>query len=270
MTRAILVLSALLLNAHRAWANNPISDFAFANGGFSAAMAAAPMWYMPSGTCMPSAAEDGHGHQTNGVDTDNCNINKLNSGCPPEPRWQGRGTHYANIPGEPFAQIPTYYNVVHCNGDSSGGDESWRIVYYVYFKKDTGHMSDWEGVVLRFIKRNGGWFRESAIMEQDGHHVHIAWGDLNDTFDDVGDQGSFTNKNRNHPKLYFGKFHHSVHSDWYTDAFKNTCPPTSGTDWRNDDYQFWARDNLRHVNNLNPNWQWGAADSPRNMDVCSF
>lgn len=110
--------------------------------------------------------ENGHGQQTNGVNTDNCNIGKLNSGCPPEPQWWGSGTHYANIPGEPFWQIPTYFNVVHCNGDSAGGDESWRIVYYVYFKKDTGHMSDWEGVVLRFIRGGGGWIRESAILEQ--------------------------------------------------------------------------------------------------------
>lgn len=27
-------------------------------------------------------------------------------------------------------------------------------------------MSDWEGVVQRFIRGNGGWIRESAIMEQ--------------------------------------------------------------------------------------------------------
>ncbi|KAJ2982931.1 hypothetical protein NQ176_g1060 [Zarea fungicola] len=220
-------------------------------------------------TAILEKLENGHGQQTNGVNTDNCNIGKLNSGCPPEPQWWGSGTHYANIPGEPFWQIPTYFNVVHCNGDSAGGDESWRIVYYVYFKKDTGHMSDWEGVVLRFIRGGGGWIRESAILEQDGHHPHVAWSQINDTFDDENDQGQFTNRNRNHPKFYFGKFHHSVHYDWY-DGFKNTCPPSSADEFRNTDYQFWARDHLRHVSVLDPNWSWGAADSPRNMDVCGY
>lgn len=162
-----LSLLAIFLCAQTAWANNPIPDHYLTDGnGFQAAYAAAPMWYMSSGSCLPSAAEDGRGAQTNGVDPDYCNVSKLNSGCPPEPAWQGAQTYYGNIPGEPFKAVPTYYNVVHCNGDSSGGDESWRILYYLYFKKDTGHKSDWEGVVQRFIRGDGGWIRESAIMEQ--------------------------------------------------------------------------------------------------------
>lgn len=97
------IVPLLLLAAKAALANTPIavSDFT-TNGGLAAAMAAAPMWYMASGTCMPSAAEDGEGNQTNGVDADNCNINALANGCPQQPPWQGANTFYGNVSGEPF------------------------------------------------------------------------------------------------------------------------------------------------------------------------
>ncbi|KAI1091411.1 hypothetical protein F5B19DRAFT_458936 [Rostrohypoxylon terebratum] len=70
--------------------------------------------------------------------------------------------------------------------------------------------------------------------------------------------------------MYFGKWHHSAHTDWHTTTFKNTCPPTSGDDFRNADYQFKAVDNLRHVSVLNPSWNWGKASSPANIDACNF
>ncbi|KAL6694412.1 hypothetical protein J3F84DRAFT_43638 [Trichoderma pleuroticola] len=263
----------LLLAAKTALGNTPIavSDFT-ENGGLAAAMAAAPMWYMASGTCMPSAAEDGQGNQTNGVDADNCNINALAHGCPQQPPWQGANTFYGNVEGEPFSTIPTYWASTFCNGDSSGSDPSYRIIYYVYFKKDTGHKSDWEGIVVRFTSPDGGntYVRESVIMEQDGNHVHISWSDVNDTFQGDDDWQAFAQKNLDHGKFYFGKFHHSVHQDWYTAAFKNTCPPLSADDYRNSDYQFWAANNLRPVSVLNPNWAWGKADSPANQNICSY
>lgn len=84
------------------------------------------------------------------------------------------------------------------------------------------------------------------------------------------DYQKFQQKNKDHPKIYFGKWHHSAHSDWHTTTFKNTCPPTSGDDFRNADYQFWARNNLRHTSVLDPNWKWGKATSPANIDICSF
>lgn len=195
------VVPLLLLAAKSALANTPIaaSDFS-QNGGLAAAQAAAPMWYMASGTCMPSAAEDGEGNQTNGVDADNCNINALAHGCPQQPTWQGANTFYGNVAGEPFGTIPTYWKAGYCSGDSS-----WRIIYYVYFKKDTGHKSDWEGIVIKFTSPDGGntYVRDSVNMEQgmsclrppsdacdcshancavDGNHPSISWSDVNDTF----------------------------------------------------------------------------------------
>lgn len=161
MKASQVISSALLMGAQTVLANNAIPGSFFTdNNGLSAAEAAAPMWYMPSGTCMPSAAEDGQGHQTNGVTNDNCNINKLASGCPQQPEWQGTNTFYGNVAGEPFGTIPTYWSVKKCGDD-------WKIIYYVYFKKDTGHKSDWEGAVVKF-RNNGGdtWVRDSVTMEQ--------------------------------------------------------------------------------------------------------
>jgi len=264
--KSFALASLALLGAKTALANNPISSSDFNNnGGLAAAQAAAPMWYMASGTCMPSAAEDGQGHQTNGVDTDNCNIDKLSNGCPPQPAWQGTNTFYGNVAGEPFGTIPTYWAAKQCGS-------RWRIIYYVYFKKDTGHKSDWEGVVVNFDSADGGntYTRTSVTQEQDGNHPTTNWGDINDTFDGDNDWPAFQQKNRDHPKIYFGKWHHSAHTDWHTTTFKNTCPPNSDDDFRNGDYQFWGANNLRPASVLNPSWDWGKATSPANIDVCSF
>ena len=84
------------------------------------------------------------------------------------------------------------------------------------------------------------------------------------------DWQNFQQRDRDHGKFYFGKFHHSVHQDWYTQAFKNTCPPTSGTDFRNADYQFWSYWNLRHTSVLDRNWDWGKASSPAVIDICNY
>lgn len=80
---------------------------------------------------MPSAAENGNGQQTNGVNADHCNINKLHEGCPAEPQWLGPNTPYNKISGEPFyPNIPTYFKTQYCSDI-----REWRILYYVYFKK---------------------------------------------------------------------------------------------------------------------------------------
>ncbi|KAE9363940.1 hypothetical protein N431DRAFT_489764 [Stipitochalara longipes BDJ] len=236
------------------------------NYGYNAALIAAPLWHMASGTCMPSAAEDGQGHQTNGVDTDNCNINKLGHNCPPQPAWSGPNTGYYNIPGEPFANIPTYFKTQYCSNLNQ-----WRVLYYVYFKKDTGHKSDWEGAVVVYEQSGESWVGTSIFMEQDGSHPSIPWGSIPNTFDGTDDWEQDGNTNRGRPKLYFGKWHHSVHQNMYTAAFKNTCPPTSDTDFRNNDYQFWSYWNLRSAEEYLPtSWDWGKANSPSTIDLCNY
>jgi hypothetical protein len=84
------------------------------------------------------------------------------------------------------------------------------------------------------------------------------------------DWSEFGNKSRDHAKFYFGKWHHSVHPGWHTGTIKDTCPPNSADDFRNDDYQFWSLRNLRHTDVLNDDWVWGQADPPNKIDVCSY
>ncbi|EFY84748.1 hypothetical protein MAC_09192 [Metarhizium acridum CQMa 102] len=188
-------------------ANNGLPGNAFTNNnGLAAAKAAAPMWCMPSGTCMPPAAEDGQGHQTNGVDADNCNIGK----------------------------------------------------------KDTGHKSDWEGIVVSFSDNgDNNWVRDTVKMEQDGNHKQINWGGINDTFDGLGDWQISSRKTATMESSTLESF---------TTLFTKTdaCPPNSENDFRNGDYQFWAKNNLRHVSVLNPSWNWGKASSPVDIDLCTY
>jgi hypothetical protein len=84
------------------------------------------------------------------------------------------------------------------------------------------------------------------------------------------DWQNWLQKNRNHPKIYFGKWHHSAHIDWHDNSFKDTCPPDSANDFRNADYQFWALNNLRHTSVLHGDWNWGKATAPNYIDVCSY
>jgi hypothetical protein len=80
------------------------------------------MWHFASGSCLSSAAEDGQGHQTNGVDVDVvlCGFNeRQDEGCPGDSSWQGYNTFYHGAPGEPFDIVPTYFASKKC------GDGSW-------------------------------------------------------------------------------------------------------------------------------------------------
>jgi hypothetical protein len=80
------------------------------------------MWHFASGSCLSSAAEDGQGHQTDGVDVPVvlCGINqKQDEGCPGDSSWQGFNTFYHGAAGEPWDVVPTYYASRKC------GDGSW-------------------------------------------------------------------------------------------------------------------------------------------------
>jgi len=83
---------------------------------------------MASGSCLPSAAEDGMGHQTNGVSpgSGECLVGaNLGNGCPGDNSFRGSNVFYGNVAGEPFENIPTYWAVRKC------GDGSWVCLYFV-------------------------------------------------------------------------------------------------------------------------------------------
>lgn len=107
MKSILYVKAAILALTTVVRANDPVPGSFFRNNnGFQAAQLAAPAWYMADGTCMASAAEDGHGNQMGGLDADNCNILKLNNHCPQQPPSTGQSTVYHNIPGQPWEFVP--------------------------------------------------------------------------------------------------------------------------------------------------------------------
>lgn len=137
---------------------------------------------MPMGTCMPSAAEDGAGHQTHGATVYSPRLitNTLDDGCPVPPQWYGARTEYRDVDGEPFEDIPTYFKVAKCEHD-----QSWRVLYSVYFKADATHKSDWEGAMVIWRSSDGGnwWTRDSIRMARHQKQTEVAWEDLPNTYD---------------------------------------------------------------------------------------
>jgi hypothetical protein len=145
------------------------------------------MWHMSSGACLPSAAEDGQGHQTNGVNpsSNKCTVGaNIGIGCPGNNNYQGSNVWYHSPAGEPFPDIPTYYATAKC-GDHwvcklrshthsffTPGSIQFltgivqRVYYGVYFKKDVGHMSDWEWAITKWIPDGSGNFVRHAIALQ--------------------------------------------------------------------------------------------------------
>jgi hypothetical protein len=128
---------------------------------------------------MPSAAEDGSGQQTHGVSKGGTSVEGLADGCPIQPQWYGPRTPYKDIAGEPFSDIPTYFKVAKCEHD-----QSWRILYSVYFKSDATHMSDWEGAMVIWRSADGGnwWTRDSIRIDQHGKRHELAWSEIPNTF----------------------------------------------------------------------------------------
>lgn len=96
------------------------------------------MWHFASGSCLSSAAEDGQGLQTDGVDVPVvlCGVNqKQDAGCPGDSSFQGFNTFYHGAPGEPFDVVPTYFATRKC------GDGSWvcsTLSSFPGFRADTG------------------------------------------------------------------------------------------------------------------------------------
>jgi hypothetical protein len=142
-----------------------------------------------------------------------------------------------------------------------------RIYYGVYFKKDVSHKSDWEYAIMQWKPNgNGGWVRDAVSLEVDGKRGGGWYGGIPNTFDNSGDQFQDGNRDRDHPKFYFGKHHHAVHWDTYG-GNKNTC--SAGTDdFRANDFQFWSKSHLRHIDFIGSNWDYGKATNPHHTDVC--
>jgi hypothetical protein len=215
---------------------------------------------------MPSFGDNGQGGMNPGNAPDLCNLYKLNHNCPsPQPM---------NGPNTAPPAFPTYYVVRQCP------DNSWRILYDVYFTKDTGHRHDWEWAVVKYVDDGTGsdnWVRDGVWMERDGDHPYTNWGDLDSTYFDDSDIDQNGQKNKDHPKLYFGKWHHPVFDTQQTQWFPITCPPTSEDDYRSDDYRYESWSWLSPGSAIDLSWDYGSADSyppawdsGGRKDICTF
>jgi hypothetical protein len=140
--------------------------------------------------------------------------------------------------------------------------------------KDFGHPYDWEWATVVWHQDGSGlWYTSHVILEQDGHHAAYPWGYL-DTFDDYDDM--FSNgwgANKNHPKIYVAKFHHSMHPD-ACDFQKNNCIPIpSQNEFRGPDFYLFNLDvpNLYSISVINPGWNFGSATNPHDTAryICS-
>ena len=113
----------------------------------------------------------------------------------------------------------------------------------------------------------GSWVRSGVVLQVDKTWGGGSYGGIPNTFDNEGDQFQDGNRNRDHPKLYFGKHHHAVH--WDTSGnYKSTCPGLGTDDFRSNDFQFWAHYDLRHINFISPGWSYGQATNPHAVDLC--
>jgi hypothetical protein len=120
ISQALLI--ALGLGAKLAAANNPIDGSVFTSDPLTAVKAAAPLWHFDVKTCFPTAATQADGSQTKSLQNDYCGIDgALNQGCP----VQAKQTQQEQT----STSFPTYYTVRQCP------DNSWRIVYDVFFQK---------------------------------------------------------------------------------------------------------------------------------------
>ena len=189
-----------------------------------------------------------------GLNPDNCNELKVNENCPKQPDQKGANTEATDF--------PTYWYLRYCDAD-----KSWRAVYDVYFPKDTGHKHDWEFAVVKWVddgSNSDKWVRDGVWYEQDGRKPYQKWADLPNTYMDDSDIDQDGSKNKDHPKLFFAKWHHSVHGN-AGGAFANTCPatkPNSDQDYRSNDYRYEATKNLAPSSDIPISWNYGTANSP--------
>lgn len=241
-------------------ANDRIPGSMFTSDPHGVAMAAVPMWHFgrPRGMkpCYPEDAVQADGSQTNGNDPQyQTNIGK---GCADTGDWHGQ-----NSQGKPF---PTYYTVSRCS-------DSWRVTYYLYFKHDSGHKSDWEWVSVVWWQDGNSdqWYRGALLQSYHKGQKAEGWGNIQNTISGDADKMDQGAKDRNHPKVYVGAYHHAMFTTRYT--ANDNAGSTPGEEFRSNDWFFLPWDTtVQNDSRLNPSWNWGAAwSSPGNMkgSICS-
>ncbi|EWC46747.1 hypothetical protein DRE_03992 [Drechslerella stenobrocha 248] len=256
----LLLLLSLLTAPNPALADRGYPDDVATTDPLRLVRESAPLWLLPTGTCIPTAAVT-NGIQNNGTASDLCQLlGSLTTGCPAQAPYYGS---YSK--STPF---PTYYLLRYCPNVNQ-----IRILYNAYYPKDTSHPHDWEWAVVTFKQNQTAgsdwrWHREKLILQNEGAVTVSDWRDVPEAYAEGDDPHNNSGANGDHPKLYVGKFRHSVHVDPFTFILsKYKCPyngsPIYGDwDYRQADYYFPAQEWLVDGGSLRKDWTWGEADSP--------
>ncbi|CCX07008.1 hypothetical protein FPQ18DRAFT_327623 [Pyronema domesticum] len=224
----------------------------FNNDPAQAARQACPFWFFGRSLnrepCYPeSAVVNGGPHPGTPVRSDP----SPGYGCPSPGHWSGT---YSN--GNPF---PTYYNVKYCPGD-----QSWRINYNLYFSHDgmsgNGHRHDWEWVAVIW-KRCGGsdmWCRNRLVRSFHSTQKSNNWSGIQNTINGKNELRRLGDKNKHHPLIYVGAFKHAMFDT------RKTSMNVIGADeleFRSNDWWYFSQDWLVPGDQINRNWNYGAASS---------
>lgn len=281
--QALLAYLPFITLPYSTTANTPISACLFKSDPLAAAALAAPLWHFDEATCFPSSAITANGSQTPSLPEDLCGTvnGGLDHGCPVQQPKNGDETE--------STAFPTYVTVQFCEADAS-----WRVAYDVFFQKvctilfshqkpcwpqktfltssqDTGHPYDWEWALIKFLptdNTNTSYTRAGIYLEQDGNHPYTAWSSIPSTFtySSSSSISSYPNNQTNldHPKVYFGKWKHSV-ALVYGDEFANDCVGAiiTKSDYHSNDYAFYADTTGYLVNGsvVPASYNYGDADS---------
>ncbi|KAI1407146.1 hypothetical protein F5Y13DRAFT_183622 [Hypoxylon sp. FL1857] len=224
--------------------------------GHKAAMAGVPMFHFgrPHGykPCYPESGQV-NGQQTDGNDSDLGVWANLNKGCADPGPWLNPKKG-GPLQGNPF---PVYYTINQC------GEHEFRVTYSIYFKHDSGHKSDWEGVTMVWQgDNNNNWTRRQLWVGQHGGWDKINWGDVQNTFNDKTDQSTDAGKDKDHAKVFVGAFYHAIFHTRKT-SIDTADPIDKQAEFRSNDWFIWPWDSLVQPGSLiKYEWAWGQADSP--------
>lgn len=140
--------------------------------------------------------------------------------------------------------------------------------------QDSGHKSDWEWVSVVWWQDGNSdqWYRGYLLQSYHKGQKAERWQDIQNTINGDHDKFDQNAKDRNHPKVYVGAYHHAMFTTRYTG--NDNAGATPGEEFRSNDWFFLPWDTtVQDDSRLNPNWNWGAAySSPAHIKgdpICS-
>ncbi|KAI9778758.1 MAG: hypothetical protein M1835_004838 [Candelina submexicana] len=244
------------------------------NDGIGAAVQAAPVFmfgadhgispWKNKAPCIPEGAGNSKG------DGPNPGTNPTPSGddCRNPSHYEGPFTK-----ADPF---PVYFSVVWC-----GLKGEWRINYDLYFSHDVGHKNDWESVTMTFHEHVPGsniFYRDYVMLSQHSKKVQKAYKDVQSVnmVDGDNDVRPLDGRNKLHPKVYVGTWHHSMYFDGAHKADRSLAL-TNGEEYelRGDDWWYLpVESDIIKSGTLDAyKHQYGSADSdPAKIrdEICGF